>query len=145
MKTVTFCGHSRLPLREHEVIRERVCIETEKLIRQGATEFLLGGYGEFDNMCARVVKELKTKYPHIISVLVIPYIERDFDRELYDCSEYPPLEKVPRKFAIVKRNQYMVEKADVVVAYVKHTGGCAKTYTYAKRKKKHILLINDCF
>ena len=67
MKTVTFCGHSDLSAEETQKIRERLHTEIEKLIRQGATEFLLGGYGGFDRMCATVVLALKEKYPHILS------------------------------------------------------------------------------
>ena len=40
---------------------------------------------------------------------------------------------------IAYRNKYMVEKADVVIAYVMHDfGGAYATYTYAKRKGKAI-------
>ncbi|MBP3361339.1 MAG: hypothetical protein J6N52_10830, partial [Clostridia bacterium] len=81
-------------------------------------------------------------YPHIESVLVVPYINRGFDKDLYDCSEYPPLENVPMRFAILKRNEWMVRSADVIVAYISHDwGGAAKTLSYAHQKKKRIINI----
>ena len=72
----------------------------------------------------------------------MPYIDRDYDKALYDCSEYPPIETVPKKLAIIKRNEYMVNKADTIVAYVTHGwGGAAQTLEYAKVKKKNIINI----
>lgn len=57
---------------------------------------------------------------------------------------YPPIEKVPLKFAISKRNNWMVENSDLVIAYVNHSfGGAYKTLQAAKRKKKRIINICD--
>ena len=62
------------------------------------------------------------------------------DRHLYDSSVYPPIENVPMRFAINKRNEWMINQADLVIAYVDHTfGGAYKTLQYAKRKKKQII------
>ena len=140
MKTVTFCGHSTIATEEILLIEEKLYIEIEKFIQQGVKEFLLGGYGKFDIMCAKAVKKLKGKYPHITSVLIIPYMYMDYNKELYDCSEYPPIENVPRRYAILKRNEYMINRAECVIAYVKYSiGGAAKTYQYAMRKNKEII------
>lgn len=55
-------------------------------------------------------------------------------------STFPPIDNVPRKFAISKRNEWMVDVSDVVVSYVTHSwGGAAATAKYAMRKKKRIL------
>lgn len=139
--TVTFCGHREILSGEDE-IRKKLAEEIEKTISLGATEFLLGGYGKFDYMCAGVVKNFKEKYPFIKSVLVTPYLHSKFDCWLYDESEYPPIENTVKKFAIVKRNEYMVDKADIVIAYVKNqTGGAAATLKYALKKNKTIINI----
>ena len=139
MKTVTFCGHSNLSQEEKAIAERELHIIIESLILHGATEFLLGGYGDFDLMCAKCVRRMKEKYAHIKSVLVVPYIDRKYNKELYDCIEYPPLETVPKRYAISKRNEYMVDKAQVVVVYVRHAwGGASKTLEYAKRKNKII-------
>jgi hypothetical protein len=64
-------------------------------------------------------------------------LNRDYDESLYDGTTYPPLEEVPPKFAISKQNEWMVDQADVVVAYVTHGwGGAAATLQYAERKEK---------
>ena len=90
---VTFCRHGDETYPDE--IRKKINVTIEKLIQQGADEFLLGGYGKFDQMAATAVKSLKKKYSYIKSILVVPYINRGFDKELYDYSEYPPLGYFP--------------------------------------------------
>ena len=136
--TVTFCGHSEIYYSED--VEKKMYGVIEKLIKNGANEFLLGGYGNFDNLAAKVVKNLKEKYPHINSILVIPYLNRNYGLELYDSSIYTPLEDVPPRFAILRRNEWMVQNSEVVVAYVKYSwGGATKTLAYAKRRKKQVI------
>lgn len=144
MITVTFCGHSDILSCDETIVTNKLHTEIEKLINQGADTFLLGGYGSFDLLCAKTLRELKKNYPHIKSVLVIPYLDRDYNMDLYDCSEYPPIETVPKRFAILKCNEYMVDTADAVIAYVRFSfGGANKTLTYAKRKQKAIINLAD--
>ena len=120
---VSFCGH------------RNVYDEIEKLIVAGVDTFYFGSKSEFDRFCYVVVSILKEKYPHIVSVLVIPYINKDYDKSLYDISEYPPIENVPKRLAIIKRNRWMVDKSDVVVAYIRNNfGGAAMMFDYAERK-----------
>lgn len=138
---VTFCGHKDVFYKEQ--VNEKLAAVVAALIEEGATEFYLGGYGDFDYMAAKIVRELKKDRPDIQSTLVIPYMDRDYNKELYDGSIYPPLENTPLRFAISKRNEWMVDQADVVVAYITHDwGGASKTLEYAQRKKKRIILIN---
>ena len=112
------------------------------LIAEGADCFLLGGYGGVDSLVAHTVHELKRHYPAIHSTLVIPYLNREYSTELYDDTTYPPLEDVPMKFAISKRNEWMVDQADAVVAYVTHGwGGAAATLQYVERKNKRIIRV----
>ena len=62
------------------------------------------------------------------------------DEKLYDTVIYPPLETIPPRVAIVKRNEWMIQKADFIIAYVKHTyGGAYKALQYARKKKKSII------
>lgn len=137
---VTFCGHSQVS--NSDAVAGTLKAVIADLIAEGATEFYLGGYGEFDFMAAHAVREAKTAHPEIISMLVIPYMDRDFDPALYDNSVYPPLETVPLKFAISKRNEWMIDQADVVVSCITHGwGGAATTLRYAQRKKKRIISV----
>lgn len=140
--TVTFCGHAQIL--QSEIIEEWLYDVTQKLIEQGATTFYLGGYGAFDSLAASVLRAQKKQHPQIEMILVLAYINTGRDTSGYDSTVYPPLETVPRRFAISHRNRWMVESADVVVAYVLHDwGGAATTLRYAKQKKKQIISYRD--
>ena len=137
--TVTFCGHKDTYDLDGAV-RAWLTETVEDLILRGANLFFLGGYGGFDHMAASVVREMQKKYPQIESILVLPYLDSTLDTAGYDGTTYPPLEIVPRRFAIIKRNEWMVREADVLVAYVLYDwGGAVKTLEYAQRKKKEII------
>ena len=140
--TVTFCGHAQIS--QSEKIEKWLYDVTQKLIEQGATTFFLGGYGAFDSLAASVLREQKKQYPQIELVLVLAYLNTGRNTSGYDSTVYPPLETVPRRFAISHRNRWMVESADVVVAYVLHDwGGAATTLRCAKQKKKQIISYRD--
>lgn len=142
-KICSFCGHGQISYSEETQQELKDIIEA--LIIDGVDTFLLGGYGNFDFMAAHVVHDLKSQYPYIKSILVIPYLNREYNTKYYDDTEYPPIENVPMRYAIIKRNEWMVDKADVVIAYVKYDwGGAYKTYNYAKKKKKQIINIVKC-
>lgn len=91
------------------------------------------------------VKRFKNDFPEIELIFITPYLDKnysklEFAKYHYDDVIFPPLENVLRKFAILKRNEWMVEKADLVIAYVMYSwGGAVKTLEYAKRKKKTII------
>ena len=108
--------------------------------RGRSTTFYLGGYGDFDSLAAAAVRRQKTKYPNIEAVLVLAYLNREMDASRYDGTTYPPLETVPPRYAIVRRNEWMVRESDVVISGVTHGwGGAAKTLDYAKRRGKVIV------
>ena len=136
--TVTFCGHG--DCHGNKEVKNWLRETVEALIQRGADDFLSGSYGAFDAYTTSVVRDLKLVHPHIYSPLAFPYLDRKVDATIYDDTFYPPLEKVPKRYAISKRNEYMVNKADIVVAYVIHSwGGAATTLAYAKHKGKEII------
>lgn len=73
-------------------------------------------------------------------MLVLAYPEAGADAAQYDATVYPPLERVPRRYAIARRNQWMADEADVMVACVQHGwGGAAKALEYARKKGKEVV------
>ena len=145
--TVTFFGQSTVT--DFTDIKELLYQTVKNLIAdEDKVTFYLGGYGDFDNIAARVCRELKSEHKQIEVVLVTPYltpsqqkkIREMEDRRLYDASVYPPLENVPPRLAIIKRNEWMAESADMILAYVKYShGGAFRAVTYAQRKGKKII------
>lgn len=145
MGTCIFCGHSRL-YGQTDIVKEKCLTVFEELIVSGAVDcFLIGNYGDFDSIAASVCLTLKKKYPQISVNLVLPYYRPhldEYDKERYakfDSVITPELEETPHRYRIIKANEYMVDQADTVIAYVKYDGGAAKTLAYAKRHKKQII------
>ena len=98
-------------------------------------------------MCASVCRSIKERLDAEI-VYVTPYISENEQKKidsliklkLYDYSLYPPIEATPPKFAISKRNEWIVDKADLIIEYVSHNyGGAYRSLLYAKRKNKTII------
>ena len=139
---VTFCGHREIA--QTTEVEEWLQTVIHGLIEQGATTFYLGGYGAFDGLAASVLRKEKKNHPWIERILVLAYLNGRQDAVGYDGSVYPELEKIPRRFAILHRNRWMVQSADVVVAYVLHDwGGAATTLRYAKQKRKRIISYSE--
>ena len=141
---ITFCGHSNCLFFDEE--KEKLKQLLIKEIRKNPTcKFYLGGYGDFDSLCLWTLRELKAACPDIELLFITPYLDNNYSKlqlakYYYDDVIFPPIESVPRKFAISKRNEWMVDSANLVIAYVKYSwGGAAKTLEYAKRRKKEII------
>ena len=149
--TISFAGHAFIC--SENSVKELVKEQIENNIGgEESVVCFLGGYGQFDDICAYACKELKQKYSKIKLVYVTPYMSSSDQikiielkkQGMYDEVLYPPIENVPLKFAISKRNNWMVENSDLVIAYVNHSfGGAYKTLQAAKRRKKRIINICD--
>ena len=141
---ITFCGHSNFSFSD-TTKNELKNLLIENIRKNPTCKFYLGGYGDFDSLCLRTLRELKKEFQSIELIFITPYIDKNysklkFAKYHYDDVIFPPLENVPRKFAILKRNEWMVDEADLVIAFVTYSwGGAAKTLEYAKRKKKTII------
>ena len=141
---ISFCGHSNC-LFNDDIKEQLKTILRNEIIKNPTYKFYLGGYGDFDGLCLRTLKDLKAAFPEIELIFITPYIDKsysklEFAKYHYDDVIFPPLENVPRKFAILKRTERMIEEADLVIAYVTYSwGGATKTLEYAKRKKKTII------
>ena len=138
-KTCCFFGHREVT---HN-IREKLKATIEKLITEdNVTEYYVGHQGQFDNMVYSVLKELKAYYPQIRYTVVLAYMPDEHIKELYGEDTLFPdgMESVPKKFAISKRNDWMISHSDVAVCYVhKITGGAAKCREKAKKKGLRIV------
>lgn len=142
-KICCFCGHGKewdLPID----IDNRIESAIIELIADGVLIYYSGGMGAFDNKCEAVVRKLKRKDKRIKLILVIPYITKRIDdlyrEKRYDEIIFPDLGNVHYKAAIQKRNYWMVDNSDYLLAYVKNReGGARKSFEYAKRRGKKIV------
>ena len=118
-------------------------------IRLGCTTFYTGGMGTFDRAFAAAVRSWKKQFPHIRLILVIPYLTKELQRNkqeyerLYDAIVKPAvLDSVHPKYAISKRNRWMVQKSTVVIAYNRVAfGGAYEAIQYAKSQGKAVIQI----
>ena len=133
-KTCCFFGHREVT---HN-IRTKLKAIIEKLITEdGVTDFYVGHQGQFDSMVYSVLKELKAKYTQIRYTVVLAYMPDEHIKEMYGEDTLFPdgLESVPRKYAISKRNDWMIQQSAFAVCYVyKITGGAAKFREKAEKK-----------
>ena len=137
-KTALFIGHSECFGVQPADVKRAI----KNLIDEGVTDFLSGGQGGFDWICARAVFDLKKDYPQINNYLVIPYLSFTIrNRELFDDVIYPDgFEKYHFKAAIPARNKYMVDNSQYAICYITHGwGGAAQTYERAKKKNLKII------
>ena len=140
MKKCFFIGH-RDTSNDIFTLLER---EVERHITEcGVTEFVAGRYGNFDRMAIKAVVQAKEQHKGISLTILLPY--HPAERAIYipneaDSSLYPFEKKaVPRRFAIVRANQYAVDHADYLIAYVNHPGSNSqKLLDYAKRKGLYV-------
>ena len=133
-KVCAFFGH-------HELY-EDIAVQMEQAIctaiHQGYDTFWCGGYGAFDLFAAGTVYRLKKKHPHIRIVLIQAYLPKHPISEIYDHSIFPEgVEIGPPRFAINRRNQWIIENCDCAICYVNHSyGGAYSAYKKLLRKNK---------
>lgn len=146
---ITFCGHAQYTEKEED--EQKILSFLEEKIGGSPAELYLGGYGSFDAFARKCGKKFQQTHPATKLIFVTPYLTVDCqknhlaqNKNLYAGILYPALENVPIKFAILHRNKWMVEQADLVIAYIDHAwGGAYQSYKHAKRKQKPIFNITS--
>ncbi len=137
---VTFCGHSDFTsTKEYE---EKLLKILEEKVGDNKVDFYLGGYGGFDNFAYNCCKKYKQSHTNALLVFISPYLNNSikFRDCFYDYTIYPEIEDKLPKFAIIYRNKWMVDKADLVISYIERSwGGAVTTFSYAKKKGKELI------
>ena len=141
-KSCYFIGHREIAQDMLPALMETV---EQHITEYGVTDFFVGHYGRFDNMAATAVIEAKKRHPEIRLMLVLPYhpairpIEKP---DGYDATYYPwEDEKIPKRLAIIKTNQRMVDTCDYLITYAYHfLGGTGQIVEYARKQEKKGLI-----
>lgn len=136
MKACFMFGHGNCP--DFILPRIEESIESQ-YIKHGIRCFYVGSRGRFDSLAAAAAKRVKRRYPNLRLYLLLAYhpAERVVNlTEGFDNSYYPPLENVPRPYAIVQANRYMIENCDAIICYVNHSGNTRNLLEYAQRREK---------
>ncbi len=143
--TVTFFGHREV---SDEIEEGLKTVLNNLIVKRNVDTFYVGNQGEFDYMVRKNLKLLKKVYPNIKYAVVLAYLPtKKAEIDVYDNYEttYPcGLETVPPKFAIIKRNNWMIARADIVVTYVTHNfGGAAQFKELAIKKGREVINLAD--
>ncbi|MEE0946550.1 MAG: hypothetical protein U0M42_06985 [Acutalibacteraceae bacterium] len=151
--TVAFFGHRYIdnPFKVEELLEEHI----RKLIDEKEyVDFLVGRNGEFDQYVSSTVLRVRKNIRDDNSslVLMLPYPTAEYiNNQNYFEDYYNDIEisyaasKTHPKSAIQIRNREMVDRADLIICYIKHNeGGAYKTVKYASKQNKPIINLVDC-
>lgn len=124
----------------------------EHLIRSGVEVFYNGLAMGFDLLSAHVILELKETYPSVRLIACVPFYgqEKNYPSEdkkryaevLSKCDGVVTLAEHYYKGCYFKRNDYLCENADMLLAYQRSkTGGTAYTVKKFRKKGGNILFV----
>ncbi len=140
MSACTFFGHRECFGLDVSALKSAI----EGLIGKGVDAFYVGNQGQFDGMVFSCLKELEKAYPHIAICVVLAYLPagKPEDDPYAAYSIYPEgLERCPRKFAIERRNRWMIEGSDYCICYITHSWGSAYQF-FKLAKRKGLVVVN---
>ena len=139
---IAFCGHATYIQNSED--EKKVLEILELRLGDAPSEFFLGEYGSFDRFAYNCAKKFKEKHSNTKLIFVTPYLRVEGKNDRFDGILYPELERIPPRYAISHRNRWIVEQADIIIAYVAHAyGGAYAMYRYAKHKGKEIYNIAE--
>ena len=149
-----FIGHRTITATNE--LRERIRTAVLDLIdNQGVDTFLFGSRSQFDELCLKIVTEIKEIRPHIKRIYVraeYPYISADYEKYLltfYDETYIPESIIHAGKAVYIERNRYMIDSADICVFFLdtsttsnRKQSGTLIAYHYAHSLTKTIYNLN---
>lgn len=141
---ITFCGHSNFT--KDETLQSRIVAYLSRIVKNSEVIFYLGNYGAFDFLAETCCLEIKKDYPTVKVIFVTTYqndiyLKSKTRYHNFDEIIYPEIEQVPKRYAIVSRNKYMIDSADIVITYVNThiASNSYKMLKYAKSKNKTVV------
>jgi len=134
---VSFIGHRRVD--DFYFVENQLDNIVGELMRtKEYVEFYVGRNGDFDTMVASSIKRCQKRFGKennsLILVLPYPVADMEYLEKFYDEIWIPDeLYGVHHKAVITKRNRWLVDSADLLIAYViRDTGGASTCLKYAQ-------------
>ena len=146
--TIALFGHRDI---DHfwDVERELELAIRTVLAKEEYINFLVGRHGDFDILAASVIRRVRKSMGGEGSsmTLVLPYMMSEYRNNKTSFAEYYDeieiCDEATRghyKNAIVLRNRCMVDRANLVICYVKQRkGGAYAALSYAQKQGKEIV------
>ena len=144
MAVCTFFGHHDCP---NSILSNLKATLIDLIEHHGVDTFYVGNHGAFDTMAWTVLSELRLIYSHIHCTMVLAYMPLHDDcswkaHDYIDTILPEGIETVPKRYAIIWRNKWMLQQADYVVTYVvHHVGGASRFEDRAKRQGKVVICL----
>lgn len=123
------------------------------LLARGADTFLCGMALGFDLLCGELLAERKKSVPlRLVACIPCadqsggfpPAAKRRYDALLGSCDERVVLHERYETGCMFERNRYMVDRCDLLFAYLREgskKGGTYYTVRYAERQKKPVFYL----
>ncbi len=158
--TVCFSGHrpEKLPIensasKESRLLKNVINKEIEKSISAGYTNFITGMSRGVDLWAGKQIATLKKTNPNLKLICAIPYktfgdnfkgiYKWDFNIILENADEVIYLCEFYEKYCMKKRNEYMVQNSDKLIAVVNnYRSGTGQTIRLAEKNKLDIVIID---
>lgn len=144
-------GHRHVPKDVEDIIQTMLTKEIREAIEAGYQRFYSGMADGVDLMFVRILAELRdTDFPDIIIEGAIPHRSRlgarckEFQRLIKFCDFVHVVSESSHAGAYHKRNRFMVENSQRVIAVYdgRGSGGTFYTINYAKPLKKELRIIS---
>lgn len=141
-KICSFLGNAKIWLQNE--VAENLKSTLVRLIKDEQVDtFYVGTKGDFELLAHKIVTLLQHDYPHIKIWLIIAYTE-DLHKCRYSFDEffYPTLSELGyKRWSISKRNDWIIENTDYIIACNQYEGRAFKFCQKAIRKNKTVIEI----
>ena len=129
----TFFGHKDTPDSIKEELRRAIF---QLIDEQGEREFYVGNDGRFDHLVQRLLQEIAEARKDVVFSVVLSRINEAVVSGYQEKSMFPEeMETVPYRFAIAKRNEWMIAHSTYAIVYMRHeSSNCAKWVDRAIKK-----------
>ena len=154
-KTCCFTGHREIS--DKEMVLNKIYDEILKLYKNGTVNFISGMAKGFDMLAARQVIALRSKYSDVRLICALPCRDQTVFWDESEAIAYSAILDIAdrvvyvsqfnQRGAMLKRDRYMVDNSDIVVAYLtKSSGGTYYTVKYANEKGVNVVnLANEAY
>lgn len=139
---MTFFGHKYVPQEVYPILLATV---TDLIENKKADKFFVGNQGYFDYMILKLLRALSAQYPHIQYAVVLTQPPAEQGTDGHTEMLFPKeLTGVSPRYAVEKRNRWMLAAANTVVTYVTRSYGvAAKCKALAEKKGKRVIELSN--
>lgn len=147
-----FTGHRYVPYDKYPLLKGQIKLAIYNSYAQGIRNFYCGMAMGFDMLAAEAVLEMKTQLHDIVLSAVVPYRNQNerfspsaqsrYTTILNKADHIIVLNEEYHTHCFFERNDYMVDRASLLIAYFDGTPKGGTFYTCSKAKSKGMPINN---